>query len=86
MNRLEDTHPHIRDERARRDNANIVWFIVDYDDQLHLRESIIVYTSLDAARHALNATEPLGKADFTRNLKRVIADPRRVNKVFKVSE
>ncbi len=61
MNRLEDTHPNIRDERARRDDANIIWFIVDYDEQLHLRES-------DAARHALNATEPLSKADFTRNL------------------
>jgi hypothetical protein len=86
MNRLEDTHPHLRDERERRENANIIWFIVDYDGALRLRESKIVYTSLDAARHALNATEPLSKSAFTNNLKQTIKDPLRSNKVFKVSE
>jgi hypothetical protein len=52
---------------------------------MHLRPSTVVYTTLESSRLALNATEPLSKADFTRELKAVIDDPRRVNKVFKVS-
>ncbi|WP_184255463.1 NotI family restriction endonuclease [Granulicella mallensis] len=85
MNKLDDVY--IRgDERARRDNAAIVWFIVDYDDALRLRTAEIHYTTLDSSRRALNATEPLAKADFTNNLKGVINDPQRTNKVFKVSE
>jgi len=85
MNKLDDVY--IRgDERARRDNAAIVWFIVDYDEALRLRTAGVHYTTLESSRRALNATEPLAKADFTDNLKGVINDPRRSNKVFKASE
>ena len=84
MNKLDEVY--IRgDERARRDNAAIVWFIVDYDDRLQLRINAVHYTTLDSSRRALNATEPLAKADFTNNLKGVINNPQRTNKVFKAS-
>lgn len=86
MNSLDDAFARARDERARRDNADIVWFIVDYDDQLRLRAGPVIYTTLDSSRRALNATEPLAKVDFTNNLKSVINNPRRGNKVFKASE
>lgn len=85
MNRLDEVFTR-GNERARRDNAAIVWFIVDYDDKLHLRANEVHYTTLESSRKALNATEPLAKADFTNNLKRVINDPNRRNKVFKASE
>lgn len=84
MNKLDEVYTR-GDERARRDNAAIVWFIVDYDDNLSLRAHAVHYTTLESSRRALNATEPLAKADFTNNLKSVIDDPQRTNKVFKVS-
>lgn len=84
MNKLDDVYTR-GDERARRDNAAIVWFIVDYDGALRLRTAEIHYTTLDSSRRALNATEPLAKADFTSNLKGVINNPQRSNKVFRAS-
>ena len=39
-----------------------------------------------AKLHQPNATEPLSKADFTRELKAVINDGNRTNKVFRASE
>ena len=48
--------------------------------------SAVVFTTLESSRRALNATEPLSKGDFTRNLKQVIDDSSRTNKVFKASE
>lgn len=85
MNRLDEVY--IRgDERARRDNASIVWFVVEYDGNLRLRPYAVHYTTLDSSRKALNATEPLAKADFTNNLKAVIDSPQRANKVFKASK
>jgi hypothetical protein len=86
MNTLADAYPRARNDQERRDNADVVWFIVDYDEQLHLRENAVVFTTLDSSRRALNATEPLSKADFTRNLKAVIDDSSRSNKVFKASK
>jgi len=86
MNRLEDAYPRARNDQERRDNSDVVWFVVDYDEQLHIRASAVVYTTLESSRHALNATEPLSKADFTRNLKQVIDNSARANKVFKASK
>jgi hypothetical protein len=85
MNKLDEVYTR-GDERARRDNAAIVWFIVDYDENLHLRAAEVHYTTLDSSRKALNATEPLAKSDFTANLKSVINNPNRSNKVFKALE
>lgn len=84
MNQLDEVYLR-GDERARRDNAAILWFVVDYDEQLRLHTDAVHYTTLDSSRRALNATEPLAKADFTSNLKGVINNPRRANKVFKTS-
>lgn len=86
MNALEDAYPRARNDQERRDNADVVWFVVDYDAELRLTPSTVLFTTLDSSRRALNATEPLSKADFTRNLKQVIGDSARANKVFKASE
>jgi hypothetical protein len=86
MNALEDAYPRARNDQERRDNADVVWFVVDYDAQLRLTPSVVLFTTLDSSRRALNATEPLSKADFTRNLKQVIGDSTRANKVFTASK
>lgn len=84
MNKLIDSFPRARSDNERRDNADIVWFIVDYDEKLNLKVVEVIYTSLDSSRIALNATEPLSKIDFTENLIRVVKDTSKSNKVFKV--
>ncbi len=86
MNELTDAYARARNDQERRDNADVVWFVVDFDTDMHLRPSTVVYTTLESSRRALNATEPLSKADFTRELKAVISDDNRSNKVFRVSE
>lgn len=85
MGILDDAFPRAKNDEERRDNAEVVWFVVDFDEDLHLRRSNVVFTTLDGSRKALEAAEPLSKADFTRALKEVINDPSRSNKVFKAS-
>jgi hypothetical protein len=86
MNTLIDPSPRARNDKERRENADVAWFIVDYDESLHLCSGDVVFTSLDSSRIALNATEPLSKADFTEKLRSVISDRTRQNKVFTASE
>lgn len=86
MNNLVDDYPRARDDQERRDNSDIVWFVVTYDNDLRLRADKVIFASLESSHRALNATEPLSKIQFTAVLKNVIEDPRRSNKVFKVSE
>lgn len=86
MNSLIDAYPRAKTDAERRDNADVVWFIIDYDEKLNMFADRVVYTSLESSRHALNATEPLSKGDFTKNLKQVIDKSARNNKVFRTSE
>jgi hypothetical protein len=83
MNKLTDSFPRARSDKERRDNADVAWFIVDYDERLNLEVVEVIFTSLDSSRTALNATEPLSKADFTENLISVMKDISRSNKVFR---
>ncbi len=85
MNRLTDAFPRAHSDTERRDNADVVWFIVDYDAQLKLIAGDVIFTTLESSRNALNATEPLSKADFTRNLRKVMSDVTKTNKVFTAS-
>lgn len=86
MNALADAYSRARNDKERRDNSDVAWFVVDFDEDLHLRPAAVVFTTLESSRRALNATEPLSKADFTKELKAVIGDGSRTNKVFKASE
>lgn len=86
MGALNDAFPRAKNDKERRDNAEVVWFVIDYDEALHMRRSQVVFTTLDSSRKALEAAEPLSKADFTRVLREVINNPRRSNKVFKASK
>lgn len=84
MNTLIDPFPRAQSDTERRDNADIAWFIVDYDEKLGLNVTQVIYTTLESSRTALNATEPLSKADFTRNLISVMRNPNMTKKVFRV--
>lgn len=86
MYALKDSFPRAKNEQEKRDNSDVIWFIVDYDDDMNMTASEIIYTTLELSRTALNATEPLSKSDFTLELKQVIDDENRANKVFKASE
>jgi hypothetical protein len=85
MNQMVDAYPRAKDDRERRDNAEVIWFIVDYDEELRLKPDGTIYTTLDSTRKALNASEPLSKGQFTAHLKLVIEDAARKNKVFKTA-
>ena len=43
MNALEDAYPRAHNDQERRDNADVVWFVVDYDARsaLHPAQSFI---------------------------------------------
>ena len=86
MNTLTDALPRAESNQERRDNAEIAWFVVEYDETLSLKTHKVVLTSLESSRTALNATEPLSKQAFTQNLKSVMTDVSRINKVFKASQ
>lgn len=85
MNALDDAYPSARDDKERRENAEVVWFVIDYDQHLRIRPSQVIYSTLDSSRKALNATEPLSKSDFVSSLRKVIDEGKRANKVFKAS-
>jgi hypothetical protein len=82
MNSLSDPSPRARSDKERRDNSDIAWFVVDYDEHLKLVSSAVIFTSLESSRSALNATEPLSKDDFVSNLRNVIGDGSKKRKVF----
>lgn len=84
MDNLSDDVIKARTEADKLNNAEVVWFVVDYDPSLKMEPYKIFYTSLDNSRKALNATEPLGKDDFTENLREVIDDKSKINKVFRI--
>jgi len=85
MSTLADAYPRARNDQERLDNSDVVWFVVDYDDNLNMIADTVIFTTLESSRQALNATEPLSKSDFTRDLKTVMGDTSQTNKVFKVS-
>jgi len=83
MNSLLDAYPRARNDQERRDNADVVWFVVDFDKNMSLIPSTVIFTTLESSRRALNATEPLSKSDFTNELRSVIDNTSLTNKVFK---
>jgi len=85
MSALTDAYPRARNDQERLDNSDVVWFVVDYDENLSMTAYKVIFTTLESSRQALNATEPLSKSDFTRDLKSVMGDTSQTNKVFKVS-
>jgi len=85
MGELLDAYPRAKNDKERLDNSDIVWFVVDYDNQLKLRIVRVIYTTLESSRQALNATEPISKSDFNRDLKKIINSEAKSGKVFRLS-
>lgn len=82
MNKLEDADPFAKSDAEHRDNADVVWFVLDYNEKLNLIPSKVVFTTLDSSRKALGGTAPLSKSEFTRNLKNLVLHGSKGNKVF----
>jgi hypothetical protein len=79
--------PEIRygDHDDRLAEAELVWFVSDFRDG-HLVEGEVHYASLADSITALNASEPMAKAEFIRNLSQVVANERNIGtKVFRLS-
>jgi len=85
MGELSDAYPRAKNDKERLDNSDIVWFVVGYDNEFKLEADRVVYTTLESSRQALNATEPLSKSDFNRDLKRIIDPKAKSGKVFRLS-
>lgn len=85
MSILEDAFPRAKNDKERRDNADVIWFVVDFDSELNLIPAKVIFSTLEGSRRALNAAEPLSKGDFTKDLREVITNEHaKFNKVFRV--
>lgn len=82
MGEMQDVFARARNDQERLDNSEVVWFIVDYDAEMKMIPFRVAYSTLDASRSALNATQPLGKTEFTDGLRDVIRTGERGKKIF----
>ncbi|WP_203142685.1 NotI family restriction endonuclease [Marinobacter mangrovi] len=82
MNKLEDADPFAKNDEEHRDNADVVWFVVDYDDDLNLVAQNVVFTTLESSRKALSGTAPISKTAFNEGLRELLSNEDRGNKVF----
>lgn len=83
MAKLESPFRTARTEKDKRDRAEVVWFVVEYDAQMKLKRHQVFYSDLDSSVKALNATEPIELSTFKEDLKALLKDPkRRGSKVY----
>lgn len=76
-----------RTEQDRLDQAEVVWFVVNYDAKMQLTPGNVFYSDLDKSMEALNATEPIERGLFQRGLKTVLGDStRHGSKVFRLTD
>lgn len=69
MGELKDSYPAASTPEEKIDNAEIIWFVVNYDKNGQLRKGKIFYTSLDASRYALENAKPISKRLFNEKLR-----------------
>lgn len=80
MGSLPEAFARGKTDKDKRDNSEVIWFIVDFDEQLQLQIKERQFSTLDGSVVALNATDPLNKDEFTKSLKKVIQDSKKINK------
>ncbi len=87
MSDLQESDAHAKSETSKRDNAEVIWFIVDYCDDMKLQIHKTIYTNLDHSVSALNATAPIEKRQFNKELRDIINDNAKLGKkVFKIGK
>lgn len=81
---LPEAYARGHNDKEKRDNCEVAWFVVDYDSEMKLTLDEYRFSTLDGSVEALNATQPMSKESFNKSLKRLATDTRKVGKkVFK---
>lgn len=83
MSTLPQVGPSNADDRERFDNAEVIWFIVRFTDDMRLVPDQIIYASLESSRDALQGTDPVNRSEFNHSLYTTLKTAR-TNKVFKI--
>lgn len=87
MAELKPSFRTARTDQDRLDSAEVVWFVVDYDENMRLMPHKVFYSDLDKSVEALNATEPIERGKFQSDLKALLLDmSRRGSKVFELTK
>ncbi|GAC1609644.1 MAG: hypothetical protein NVS3B3_16630 [Aquirhabdus sp.] len=74
MGELKPAFASAKTEKAKLDQAEVVWFVVDYDAKMKLKQGDVIYTDLAKSVEALNATEPIEKDAFHEGIKSLLND------------
>lgn len=77
---LPEAFTHGRTDKEKRDNCEVAWFVVDYDNQMRLTLSEYRFSTLVGSVEALNATSPMSKETFNESLRKLAADKRKLGK------
>jgi hypothetical protein len=76
-----------RNDKEKRDNCEVAWFVVDYDSNMCLTMEQYRFSTLTGSVEALNATAPMSKESFNNSLKKIASDKKKLgNKVFRYEE
>lgn len=81
MKPIADAYPEAVNDAERLDNAEVVWFIVDYDEQSRLIKDTVIFSTLEASKTALDSADPISKQAFVDGIRKEIEDAR-PGKVF----
>lgn len=83
MAELKPAFSKAKNDQDRLDNAEVIWFIVGYDQDMKMIPKSVHYSDLNKSVDALNATEPLERTLFQTSLKSMIKDATRAGtKIF----
>jgi hypothetical protein len=77
---LPDAFTHGRTDKEKRDNCEVAWFVVDYDDNMRLTLHDYRFSTLAGSVEALNATAPMSKETFNSNLRKLASDKKKFGK------
>lgn len=83
---LPEAYSRGRNDSEKRDNCEVAWFVVDYDQNMKLILKEIRFSTLTASVDALNATEPMSKEKFNIDLNKLVSDHRKIGKKVFISE
>lgn len=82
---LQSAFPGARTNQDKLDQAEIVWFVADYNNKMNLVPGEVIYSDLIKSIESLNATRPIERRLFLNGLKTMLSDSSRVGtKVFKL--
>jgi hypothetical protein len=77
---LPEAFTYGRTDKEKRDNCEVAWFVVDYDEKMQLSLSEYRFSTLVGSIEALNATAPMSKESFNANLRKLASDNKKLGK------